>query len=77
MEPSKFIVSQEVHHIYFRHFIEFGSTTLHDRHVAAPINFEEAKRHIDEFTIAGIWVPLDHQMLPTSLLRVVNTILGV
>ena len=47
-------VSQEVHHIFFHRFIEFGSTTLHDRHVTAPINFEEAKRHMHEFTIAGV-----------------------
>ena len=47
-------VSQEVHRIFFHRVIEFGSTTLHDRHIAAPINSEEAKRHMDEFTIAGI-----------------------
>ena len=44
----------EVHRVFFHKFIEFGSTTLFDRYVIAPTNFEEAKYHMHEFEEAGI-----------------------
>lgn len=45
-------ISQEVHRIFFHKFIEFGSTVLFERWVNAPMNFEEAKRHMGEFSEA-------------------------
>ena len=47
-------VSQDVHRVFFHVFIGFGSTVLYERYVIAPMNFEEAKRHMVEFTEAGL-----------------------
>jgi hypothetical protein len=47
-------VSQEVHRNFFHVFINFGSTTLYDRYVQFPSNYEEAKRHMREFAMAGL-----------------------
>jgi hypothetical protein len=47
-------VSQEVHQNFFHVFINFGSTTLYDRYVQFPSNYEEAKRHMREFAMAGL-----------------------
>ena len=47
-------VSKDVHRVFFHVFIGFGSTVLYERYVIAPMNFEEAKRHMVEFTEAGL-----------------------
>jgi hypothetical protein len=47
-------VSKEVHRVFFRQFIEYGSTILYEKHVNYPSNFEEAKQHMKEFTEAGL-----------------------
>ena len=47
-------VSKEVHRTFFHRFIEFGSTTLYTKHVIFPTTFEEAIRHMREFTVAGL-----------------------
>ena len=39
---------------FFHAFIEFGSTTLYERYVNAPLTFEDAKRHMLEFIEAGL-----------------------
>lgn len=47
-------VSQEVHRVFFGKFIEFSSTVLYNKYVVYPKNFEEAKDHMKEFTVAGL-----------------------
>ena len=47
-------VSRDVHRVFFHAFIEFGSTVLYDRYVNAPLNFEDARRHMLEFIEAGL-----------------------
>ena len=47
-------VSKEVHRVFFKQFTEYGSTDLYEKYVIFPTNFEEAKRHMKEFTVAGI-----------------------
>ena len=47
-------VSREVHRVFFQQFTEFGSTSLYDKYVIYPTNFDEAKRHMKEFTVAGL-----------------------
>ena len=47
-------VSKEVHRTFFHKFIEFGSTTLYEKYVVFPTTFEEAKKHMHEFAIAGL-----------------------
>lgn len=40
-------ISREVHRVFFHKFIDYGSADLYERHVIAPTNYEEAKRHDD------------------------------
>ena len=47
-------ISREVHRCFFHQFVEFGSTVLYDRYVVFPTNYEEAKRHMIEFKLAGL-----------------------
>jgi len=47
-------VSQEVHRVFFGKFIEFSSTVLYNKYVVYPKNFEEAKDHMKEYTVAGL-----------------------
>ncbi|KAL7544914.1 hypothetical protein ACHAWF_009079 [Thalassiosira exigua] len=45
---------RDVHRCFFHAFIDFGSTVLFGKYVNAPMNFEEAKRHMAEFEEAGL-----------------------
>ena len=47
-------ISKEVHRQFLHAFVRFGSTTLFEKYVSFPINFEEAKTHMAEFAIAGL-----------------------
>ena len=47
-------ISGEVHREFCHSFIDFGSTVLFKKHVIAPINYAEAKRHMAEFSEAGL-----------------------
>ena len=47
-------VSRDVHRCFFHSFIDFGSTVLYEKYVNAPQTFDEAKRHMAEFTEAGL-----------------------
>lgn len=46
-------ISREVHCVFFHAFIAYGSTDLYEKFVCAPIIFEDAKRHMNEFAEAG------------------------
>ena len=41
-------ISRELHREFCHSFIDFGSTVLFKKHVVAPINYVEAKRHMTE-----------------------------
>ena len=47
-------ISSEVHRQFLHSFLRFGSTVLFEQHVEFPKNFEEAKTHMAEFTLAGL-----------------------
>ena len=47
-------VSQDVYRCFLHTFIEFGSTVLFARYLNAPLNQEEARYHMYEFTEAGL-----------------------
>ena len=47
-------ISKEVHRQFLHAFVRFGSTTLFQKYVSFPINFEEAKTHMAEFALAGL-----------------------
>ena len=59
-------VSQEVHRVFFGQFIEFAGTVLYNKYVVYPKNFEEAKEHMKEFTVAGLPGALDQHIQHTS-----------
>eukprot|EP00804_Cyclotella_cryptica_P022690 CCRYP_012489-RA/>CCRYP_012489-RA protein AED:0.24 eAED:0.18 QI:0/0/0/1/0/0/3/0/206 len=40
--------------VFFGQFIEFGSIQLYNKYIAFPTNFEEAKEHMKEFTVASL-----------------------
>ncbi|KAL7551041.1 hypothetical protein ACHAWF_014245 [Thalassiosira exigua] len=47
-------ISRDVHRCFFHAFIDFGSTVLFEKYANAPMNFEDAKRHMAEFEEAGL-----------------------
>jgi len=46
-------VSRDVIRVFFHAFIEYGSTTLYDRHVRMPVTLEEGLENEREFKLAG------------------------
>jgi hypothetical protein len=47
-------ISEEVTRVFFRKFIEFGSTVLFTRYVVPPVTAADAEEHSHEFGIAGL-----------------------
>jgi len=47
-------ISEEVIHIFFHKFIEWGSTILFEKHVNAPLDLETARAQEHEFREAGL-----------------------
>ena len=46
-------MSRDVIRVFFHAFIEYGSTTLYDRHVRMPVTLEEGLENEREFKLAG------------------------
>ena len=47
-------ISEETRRVFFHKFIEYGSTTLFEKHVVTPQNSEEAKTHMHKMNMAGL-----------------------
>lgn len=47
-------IDEEVHRVFFHQFIRFGGDVLYPQYVKYPKNSEEAKKHTNEFSIAGL-----------------------
>lgn len=47
-------VSEEIHRVFFHKFILIGSTVLFDKYVVTPVDVEEARTHMHEFSAAGM-----------------------
>ena len=46
-------ISEETHHRFFHHFLEYRSTVLFPRYVVTPQTSEEAKTHMHAMNMAG------------------------
>jgi hypothetical protein len=47
-------ILEEVHRVFFHHFITVGSTVLFDRYVVTPKKSDDLKQHMEEFEMAGL-----------------------
>ena len=47
-------IDEEVHRVFLHQFIRFGRDVLYPQYVKYPKNSEEAKKHTNEFSIAGL-----------------------
>ena len=47
-------IDQDVHRIFFRVFLQFGSTVLYRKWVLTPVNLPEALSNMKEYSKAGL-----------------------